>query len=168
MPIRRLTPDDAPAWRALRLRGLREHPEAFTSSAEEDEHQPPEAARARLASPDAMFWGAFEDGRLCGIVGLERERRAKSRHKATVVGMYVAADCAGRGHGRALLQALLAEAGAAGLGSLVLTVTEGDGPARRLYEAAGFRAFGTEPHAIVVGGRPLGKVHMVLLLPARA
>ena len=166
MPIRRLQAADAPAWRALRLRGLREHPAAFTSSAEEDEQQPLQAAQQRLARPDALFWGAFEDGRLCGIVGLERERRAKNRHKATVVGMYVASECAGRGIGRELLQALVREAAALGLQLLVLTVTEGDGPARRLYEAAGFRAFGTEPRAIQADGRFFAKIHMCLELPA--
>jgi hypothetical protein len=37
MQIRRLEISaDAPLYRALRLRGLREHPDAFTSSFEED------------------------------------------------------------------------------------------------------------------------------------
>lgn len=162
MPIRRLQPDDAPAYRALRLRALREHPEAFTSSFEEDEREPPEQARTRLAGAGTQFWGAFEDGRLCGMVGLVREARAKSRHKATVVAMYVAPEQAGRGIGRELLDALLVQARADGLESLLLTVTEGNDPARRLYEAAGFRSFGVEPRAIKVDGRPFAKNHMVL------
>lgn len=160
--VRLLMPEDAPAFRALRLRGLREHPDAFTSSYEEDAAHPPEVSAARLASPRVSFWGAFLQNELSGIVGLERETRAKNRHKAHVVGMLVAPEAAGRGVGHALLHALLVQARAEGLQLLVLTVTEGNDSAVRLYQRCGFRAFGTEPRAIVVEGRAYGKIHMFL------
>lgn len=162
MELRRLTPDDASAYRELRLRALREHPDAFTSSWEDDQRQPVAASEQRLAAQ--AFWGAFEDGVLVGMVGLERRARAKERHKGTVVGMYVAPEHAGRGAGEALLQALLAHARAEGLRQLVLTVTEGNGRAQRLYERAGFAAFGIEPRAVCVGEVLLGKVHLQLAL----
>jgi ribosomal protein S18 acetylase RimI-like enzyme len=162
MQIRRLTAEDAPAYRALRLRGLREHPEAFTSSFEEDAALPPEASEKRLRSHAQTFWGAFDGAVLLGIVGLDRELRAKNRHKATVVGMYVAPEAAGRGAGRALLDALLAAARGEGLELLVLTVTEGSGPAAALYARCGFRSFGVEPRAIKVGGAAYAKNHMYL------
>lgn len=164
MEIRRLHPSDAPAYRTLRLRALWEHPEAFTSSYAEDERQPLEVSQRRLADGDNFFWGAFEASELCGMVGLEREQRAKNRHKGTVVGMYVAAEYTGRGIGQALIDALLAGARHEGLQLLVLTVTEGDGPALRLYERAGFRSFGIEPNAIQVDGHAYAKNHMVLEL----
>jgi ribosomal protein S18 acetylase RimI-like enzyme len=164
MDIRRLAPSDAPAYRTLRLRALWEHPEAFTSSYAEDEGQPLEASERRLADGGKMFWGAFESRELCGMVGLERKQRAKEQHKATVVGMYVAAEYAGRGIGQALLEALLAGARQEALQLLVLTVTQGDGPALRLYERAGFRSFGIEPNAIRVDGHPYAKNHMFLEL----
>ena len=44
----------------------------------------------------------------------------------------------------------------------MLTVTEGNGAAQRLYEAAGFRSFGIEPDAIRVGARSHAKNHMHL------
>lgn len=160
--IRRLTPADAPAYRALRLRSLREHPEAFTSSFEEDTLAPLEVAQKRLSSPERKFWGAFDGDTLFGTIGLDAETRAKNRHKATVVGMYVAAEHAGRGAGRALLEALVHEARASGLELLVLTVTEGNRGAAQLYERAGFRSFGIEPRAIKVDGRAHAKNHMYL------
>lgn len=165
MQIRKLEVHDAPAFHALRLRALREHPAAFTSSFEEDAQLPVEASARRLDATRNTFWGAFDaDGTLRGMVGLEREQRAKNRHKATVVAMHVAGECAGRGAGRALLQALLQEARAQGLELLVLTVTEGDGPARHLYESVGFRSFGIEPRAIKVGAQAYAKNHMFLQL----
>jgi RimJ/RimL family protein N-acetyltransferase len=162
MEIRRLTPDDAREYRALRIRALWEFPEAFTSSYEEDEKQPIETWEVRLGGELMMFWGAFESGALCGMVGLERERRAKNRHKAIVIGMYVSQEYFGAGMGRALIDALLAEARSIGLEVLVLTVTEGNTVATNFYEAAGFRSFGIEPKAIKVDGRYYGKNHMVL------
>jgi ribosomal protein S18 acetylase RimI-like enzyme len=160
MLVRRLTPADATLYRSLRLRALREHADAFTSSWEEDREQPMEAAAARLGKH--AFWGAYQGTELYGFVGLERESRSKNGHKATVVGMYVAPEAAGQGMGRALLAALLEHARAAGLQSLVLTVTDGNAAATHLYEGVGFRSFGVEPDAIRVDGRSYGKNHMHL------
>lgn len=160
--IRRLTPADASAYRTLRLRALREHPEAFTTTYEEAERQPLAFSEQRLGSTDQRFWGAFEGGRLCGAVGLDFGSRARTRHKATLVAMYVAPEHAGRGLGQALVGALLADARASGLEMVVLTVTEGNGSATKLYERAGFRSFGVEPRAIKVAGRAYAKNHMYL------
>jgi GNAT superfamily N-acetyltransferase len=166
MEIRMLGPADAADYRALRLRALWEYPQAFTSSYDEEDAKGIEWYEQRLTGAGKTFWGAVEDGQLCGLVGLERETRAKNNHKATVVGMYVATEHTGRGIGRALMDALVAEARRQGLELLVLTVTEGDGPALQLYEACGFRSFGVEPRAIKVDGRGYGKNHMALDLTA--
>ena len=164
MQIRRLTAADAPEYRALRLRSLREHPTAFTSGYEEDEKLPMEVTLQRLNSPTRRMWGAFDGGQLRGTIGLDPETRAQARHKATVVGMYVAPEVAGRGMGRALLDALVADARASGFELLVLTVTEGNSSAIKLYERAGFKSFGVEPRAIKVAGRAYAKNHMYLHL----
>ena len=164
LEIALLTPADAPHYRELRLRALREHPEAFTSSHEEESRQPVETARERLGSAHTTFWGAFRGPQLCGMVGLVRETRPKSRHKATVVAMYVAPEARGLGAGRRLLRALVDRARDERLASLVLTVTQNNDDAVRLYEAAGFRSFGLEPRAVRIDGRFLAKNHMVLEL----
>jgi RimJ/RimL family protein N-acetyltransferase len=166
LEIRRLVPDDAAAYRALRLRGLAEHPDAFTSSHEEESRRPLDGTLARL-QPDGAeaVWGAFVDGTLAGSAGLARERRIKNRHKAVVFGMYVAAEHAGRGVGAALLARIVDEARRVpGLLQLVLTVTDTNAAARRLYERFGFRSFGVEPRAIRIGGDFLAKNHMILFL----
>jgi RimJ/RimL family protein N-acetyltransferase len=164
MEVRRLTPADASAYRALRLRALWEYPQAFTSSHAEDEKLPLAATERRLDSSHRRFWGAFADGEMVGMVGLDRETRPKNQHKATVVGMYVAHEQMGRGIGRALLEALIKDARAWGLELLVLTVTHAESSARRLYERCGFRSFGIEPRAIKVDGHYYGKNHMYLEL----
>lgn len=166
MEIRRLDPLDAPEYRALRLRALREFPLAFTSSYEEEERKDTAWSAQRLGDAQQLFWGAFVQHELAGMIGLERKPRLREQHKATVVGMYVAPQHGGQGIGKQLFHALLAQAQALGLELLVLTVTEGNTQATRLYESLGFRSFGIEPDAIKVDGRGYGKDHMFLRLNA--
>jgi ribosomal protein S18 acetylase RimI-like enzyme len=99
--------------------------------------------------------GAFAaaDQPLIGAVGLARNQRLKERHKASVVGMYVAPEAAGRGVGRALLTELLARAErVAGLRQIQLVVASKNDAARHLYESAGFRCYGREIEGLCVDG----------------
>ena len=167
--VRPLTPADVAAYRALRLRGLAEHPEAFTSSADEEAARPDDKLARRLAGDparphDAVF-GAYVDGALAGLCGVEVDMRAKVRHKGHVFGLYVPAERAGAGLGRALIVRVVAHARERGLAQLVLTVTADNHAARRVYERAGFVIVGREPHAIRVGGASHDKLLMVLFLP---
>jgi ribosomal protein S18 acetylase RimI-like enzyme len=165
MNLRALEPPDALAYRTLRLRGLHDHPDAFTSSFEEENARPPADARQRLsAASQTRMWGAFDGSELAGIFGWSREPRLKNRHKAVLVGMYVAPEFAGRGIGRALIEAVVADAQRAGVELAVLTVTAGNARARALYANAGFQTIGIEPDAIRVGSLSYGKEHMFLRL----
>src|SRR5688572_8668895 len=102
MQIRPLTGEDAAIYWSVRLRMLREHPEAFGSSYEESLERPIEKVAARLnnegASPDDFVLGAFdEDGNLVGTVGMAREEAIKTRHRATIWGVWVAPGARGKG-----------------------------------------------------------------------
>ena len=167
--IARLLPEDAEPYQALRLRGLREHPEAFTSSFEEEQTRPLSAALTRLTvTPDLphdAFFGAWQGQQLLGVVGVQGRYRKKERHTATVVGTFVAPELRGQGAGNALMKALLAHTRACQeLMQLDLTVTEGNDHARRLYERFGFIAWGVCPNAVLVDGALAGKIHMALRL----
>lgn len=151
---RALTPADAAHYRRLRLRALAEHPEAFGASYEDEQGLGDEevAAQMRAAQPHTLYAGAFAGPELVGILLLTRYLREKVRHKAMLGGMYVAAELHGRGVGRALLGFVLEQARALdGLEDLTLAVTVGNEAARRLYEGAGFVAYGVEPRYIRVG-----------------
>lgn len=166
LAIRRLVPADAPAYRALRLRGLEDHPDAFTSSHDAEAAKPLSATEARLA-PDGtdIVYGAFVGDALAGVVGNSREQRDKNRHKAVVFGMYVAPEFGRHGIGRALIRHLVAAARAEpGLEQLVLTVTQSNEAARALFESEGFRSFGVEPRALRLEDRYYDKNHLVRFL----
>jgi RimJ/RimL family protein N-acetyltransferase len=165
MQIRRLEISDAPVYRELRLRGLREHPDAFTSSFEEENLRSLAETEKRLSpTSDTVMWGAFVEGTLAGVVGMTRETRLKNRHKATLVAMYVAPEYGGQGLGLALVQTVIQAAKTAQVELLVLTVTDTNRQAAALYARAGFASFGIEPDAIRVNGVPFGKQHMYLQL----
>jgi RimJ/RimL family protein N-acetyltransferase len=162
--IRRLVAADVAAYRDLMLDAYERHPDAFTSSVAERSALPMAWWEARLdASPAAgsVVLGAFESQRLVGVVGIEFERREKPRHKAALFGMYVPPAFRQRGLGRALIRAALDYIGTRpGVSVVQLTVTDGNGAARALYEACGFEAFGVEPFAVAVGADYVAKVHM--------
>jgi len=166
--VRPLVKTDAPAYRALRLRGLAEHPDAFTSDAEEEATKPLAWTERRIGpksdAPHDVVLGAFApEGALVGVVGMDVDPRRKVRHIGHVFGMYVAGSSRGSGIGHALLDALIARSRAiAGLEQLTLTVTAGNAAAQGLYERAGFVAWGTSPAAIKVEGVAFDKVHMTM------
>lgn len=105
MLIRTLTPQDAVAFQALRLRGLKEVPEAFASSFEEEVDTPIAEIETRLQPrSDAAIFGAFQGTDLCAVVGLQRESMAKLAHKSFVWGLYVAPEAQGLGVGAQILR----------------------------------------------------------------
>jgi ribosomal protein S18 acetylase RimI-like enzyme len=158
--IRQLGPTDRDAYFLLRLRGLQAHPASFGQSYDE-------ALAKGAAQHDATLQGSEAEGTfllgayaspsahapLVGVVGLLRNKADKERHKANVVGMYVAQEAAGRGIGRALLSELLRRAARVdGLRQLLLTVGSGNDAARKLYESLGFRKYGCEVGSLNVDG----------------
>jgi ribosomal protein S18 acetylase RimI-like enzyme len=167
MEVRPLAEADAPEYRELRLQALREHPDAFTSSYEEDRLKPLAWARSRVVpsaeAPHDFVLGAFAEGKLIGILGMSVEPRAKVRHKGHVFGMYVAPEYVGRGVGQKLLAFCIGRArGIPALEQLQLTVTESNTRAKSFYEKAGFRSFGVERNAVKIGERYIHKCHMTL------
>jgi ribosomal protein S18 acetylase RimI-like enzyme len=166
MQIARLEPTHRVAVRALRLRALREEPNAFLASYDEDvESWTEEFLRAGLTKPlGTAIYGALEGGALVGMVGLNRDSRAKARHRGLIWGLYVAPEARRRGVGRALVDAAIVEARTAGIEHLELRVSTTQAPARALYERLGFRSIGTIPAAMRIDQKDLDEALMVLAL----
>lgn len=162
--LRRLRPADAALHRALMLEAYGSCPEAFTSTRGEREALPLDWWAARLSDapePPVLVCGAFDGTGLVGAAGLSFEERERTRHKATLVGLYVRAAARGRGIGRQLVEAVLHEARASGRVELVqLTVSAPNREALALYGRCGFVVFGTEPMAVRLGERFIDKLHL--------
>jgi ribosomal protein S18 acetylase RimI-like enzyme len=161
MWIERLDTSHALDYRALMLEAYDLHPQAFTSSVRERAAMPLSWWESRLTSKLDVVLGAFEEGKLAGIVGLAFEPREKARHKATLFGMYVSANVRRRGLGMQLVEAVLAEGRChRELRLIKLTVTAGNDAAFNLYQRCGFIQFGLEPMAVRVGEEYFDKIHM--------
>lgn len=160
--VRRLGPDDAEAYRALRLEALQRHPEAFGSSYEEEEPRLIERWQENLAADDVVTLGAYLERDLAAIGTLVPSPNAKSAHKASIYSIYTRWDCRGRGLCTRIMLQLLEEGRRRNRTAFRLFVAEPNVAARRLYERLGFRAYGLEPDATRIDGRPVGLVLMAL------
>jgi ribosomal protein S18 acetylase RimI-like enzyme len=171
MVIRALGAADAEIYWALRLRALREHPDAFGTSHEDVRDRPIASTRQMLRehweSEDRFVLGAFDDaGTLVGMVRLGRENGLKDRHKAALTSMYVASEARRQGIGKALVSDLIARARSLlRLEQILLAVTTTNAAARGLYRSLGFSSYGVEPHALrLPDGTYLDEELMILWL----
>ena len=155
MMIRALGQADAAAYRALRVRALRDHPEAFGRTPDEIESAEALAERFARASAELDFvLGAFGGDVLVGMIGCHREPLVKHRHTAHIWGVYVASERRGTGLGRQLLDACLARAREwPDLDSVWLDVTTTNREARALYVSRGFKSVAIKPRTLKLGER---------------
>ena len=138
--VRPLAPDDASAYRALRLAGIAELPAAFctTHAAESGLPLAQIAQRLRATSYQIIF-GAFNEEQLIAIAGLRREPIAVVHDKASLWGVYVTPQARGRGAGRQLVQAAIDHACAIPeLARIRLAVAQDNHAALTLYLSCGF------------------------------
>ena len=165
MHIRLLTPEDASEYFEFRRQALESEPFVFLSSPEDPVGATLEDVRRDLGrGPESVLFGAF-DGALVGAIGAYREPKLKAAHRARIWRLYVRPGARHRGIGRALLDAALDHARRRlGAVQVHLGVSAAAVPARKLYESAGFRCWGTEPRWLRHGGREVDLHHMVLEL----
>jgi ribosomal protein S18 acetylase RimI-like enzyme len=159
--VRRLGPEDAAAFQALRLEGLAQHRCAFAASHDEEAVQSVAEITGRLERQPVF--GAFDGGELLGMAGFAVPTRAKKRHKGVLWGVYVREAARGRGVGRALVLAVIeyARAHVVQLHAAVVTSNEA---ARELYRSLGFATYGLEPRGLACAGQYFDQELMVLML----
>ncbi len=158
--LRPLTPADADQYQRLRLHALREHPDAFTSDADQEALKPLSWSQERLKEGQARFFGIFDAEQLVAMVGLEVPSRRKEAHVGHLVGMFVSAGYTGQGLAVSLVQACVGYAASLQLEAIKLTVTATNRRAVQLYERSGFVLYGTEPRAVKCEGEYFDKCLM--------
>lgn len=141
MPIIAIaSPSDWQRVQRLRLAALRDTPDAFGSTFEDESQRSPEWWIDRLQSSGSVTFMAVEP---CdsGMAVLGPYNAPPDRG---VFAVWVASEQRGRGVGDALLSSVIAHARSLGVGRLVLDVGRHNLPARGLYLRHGFSPTGIE------------------------
>nr|WSY55483.1 GNAT family N-acetyltransferase [Streptomyces sp. NBC_00886] len=129
------------------------------------------AVTPRKEPPYAPFFGERHTVDDCLVAELERRivgyvllgfptPLACNAHVRQIQGLAVAEEARGKGVGRALMRAAVAEAGRRGARRITLRVLGHNTPARKLYEAEGFVVEGALPEEFLLDGEYVDDVFM--------
>jgi GNAT superfamily N-acetyltransferase len=135
--ITRIGEDDWRVWRDVRLAALADAPEAFGSTAVQEEALSEDAWR-RMTRTAAIFVATASGTGVGVVAGLPRE----SAGERGLGAMWVAPSWRGRGVAAALADAVIAWARSEGCARIGLWVSADSPRARRFYQRQGFRPTG--------------------------
>jgi hypothetical protein len=85
LKVRLLEADDVASYRELRLKGLKSHPEAFSSSWEYEAIKPV-SWRTERPEMNTVFGGRVDRSLLVGVAGLRVHGQVKLRHEGVLWG----------------------------------------------------------------------------------
>jgi RimJ/RimL family protein N-acetyltransferase len=146
---------DALAFRELRLEALRNHPEAFSADYALNEAEPPTfwSNRLRTLGNDGRLYFAIHEDKLIGMCGIGRGNSPKTRHSATIWGVYVKSAWRGSQIAEGLINECAQWAKTHEIKLLKLGVVTTNTAAIRCYLRCGFTVYGVEPQAIYCNDR---------------
>lgn len=146
--LERITPQNAFAFKAVRLRALRDTPSAFGSThAKESQFADAEWVKraTNMNGESSIGFLAMDSGAACGIAGCFLDQNDATQ--AQLVSMWTAPTHRQQGVGRLLVNEILVWARERRVRTLRLLVTSNNEPAIKFYERLGFTRTGrTEPY----------------------
>lgn len=148
MKMKMLTKNDWEIWKQFRLAALKNSPESFGSSYEEELTWPDVAFQNQLSKSE--IFGAFIDDLLVSSAGFYTLNSLKTKHRGVIWGMYTLAEYRGEGIASALIQAIITHARSR-VTQLHLTCVTSNLGAVMFYQKLGFKIYGTEPRALKIG-----------------
>jgi RimJ/RimL family protein N-acetyltransferase len=164
--VRAIHRDELDAWWALRLRGLRDHPDAFGAGYEESRERGPSSLEAstREGSVNRLFGAFSPEGELVAQAGVFGNG-GKRTHIAVIWGVHTDAAWRGRGLSKALVSLAVDHCRRfSEIRQIAIGVNAGNAAAIAVYTGAGFVPWGTEPRALATEDGFHDEIHMVLML----
>lgn len=167
--IRPLTPNDVAAFVALRKQSFSTDPLSWDHDPDATVSVEEWAPRLQQTADDLVLGFFLTEGRdqpeLAGMIGLQRFKKQKRRHRAMVWGVYVSPAARGRAAARQMLDEVIQRAREMeGLDHLVLSVSNHALAANHLYTSKGFVEWGRELRAARTGDTWMDEVWMSLVL----
>ncbi len=161
MEIRTLKETDKALYSELWRNALMEQDECFRISIEDE---PSPQIQTKFSS-ESFTLGAFINSSLVGTVSVERDLRAKLKHKALLFRMFVHDSAAGKGVGKALVKEAISRAKSIqSLKQLYLTVLDTNERALHLYTSLGFETFAHELESVKIKTKFVGELQMAYSL----
>lgn len=151
--IRKLNIEDLSYYKSIRLQLLKQNPESFGSSFEEENEFSNEVWRNRLAKKHGYTVGAFFMNEIVGIAVNVLNPRKKMKHVATLNSMYVKDEFRKSGIASSLIQKVCEYSKSNGVEVINLSVSSNNHRAINLYKKFGFSTYGEEKKAIKVDSK---------------
>lgn len=164
--IRKLQYTESAIYREIRLACLKNTPELFVSTYEEEVLNSKLKFEAYIEdnAPEHFMFGAFDGKTLIGIAGFDRKDRNRARHRGELVQVYVDAGYRGQHLGEKLIRQVLEDAFALeGIEQIQLSAVSANQGAIKLYEKIGFHTYGIQPRFSKVGDMYMDQTLMQLL-----
>jgi ribosomal protein S18 acetylase RimI-like enzyme len=134
-----LGPEDWRILRDLRLSALRESPDCFLSAYDRERHFGRQQWLAEFSRGDWHI--ALSDGQPAGLIGVTREQ-GDPVSQCYLEYLWVVPQARGTGFALSFLLDVLGQLRATGVRTVLLWVMDGNLPAARLYQKAGFESVG--------------------------
>jgi ribosomal protein S18 acetylase RimI-like enzyme len=131
--------DEWPTLQKIRLRALKESPDTFLATREQEQNYDESRWRSEFDRGEWII--GLVDGKEISLVGVTHEADADDprREKHYIEYMWVAPECRRSGIGYRMLDFALDRLYKSGVQSVNLWVLDGNTPAAALYEQMGFR-----------------------------
>jgi ribosomal protein S18 acetylase RimI-like enzyme len=152
--IREAISSDAAHFRELRLDALQDSPIAFPADYMVNANHPMNFWEKRLdTNGTEIIFFAEHENQLIGMTGIRRGESPKTKHSATIWGVYVRPEWRGLRIAESLIEACIEWAKQNDVNIAKLGVTVSSTSAVRCYQRCGFIIYGTEPREILYEGQ---------------
>lgn len=162
LTVRALTEDDWEAYRAVRLEALRESPEAFVATYEDESAFDEPTWRARMRRSTRLI--AEQDGKPVGIASVGRAKSSDEGDTGEIFGLWVEPDRRGSGVATALVKRGARQAREAGRSHVIYWVGTENGRAVAFASGMGFRPT-DDRRPMRVESEADGKEEIAMILP---
>ena len=152
--IREALPADVIQYRELRLSALQDSPTAFSADYQVNLNNPMSFWEGRLSFDEyEIIFFATHENNLIGMTGIRRGESPKTKHGATIWGVYVHPEWRGLHIAEALIETCIAWVKQHQVNIVKLGVTTTNTSAVRCYERCGFTIYGNEPRTMLYEGK---------------
>lgn len=164
--VRAITPDELDAWWDLRLRSLRDHPDAFGGDYASALGRGPDYLRGGLVdgAVERLFAAFTPDGVLVAQLRTVAGTGKRS-HIAMIISVATDKDHRGRGLQKALIRLAVDHCRSfPEIRQVHISVNAENASALAVYEGAGFVAWGREPRALRTENGFHDEIHLAMML----